>query len=345
MIKFLTIYFGLVTFFAAAQTSPFNGLEIENDSTGNYKFIVSGHFYGNSSNGTGYPVNTILGNINHFNSSNSDFFICLGDLFLDVSNDIPFYKKTLFSDLDIPLFNTVGNHDVSGSIYEDNFGERTNIFVFNQDCHIIIDTEIDNGNLEQEQIDLLLNAKSMAEKGEIKNLFVYGHRTLWVEHYAEMDGLFEDNTQSLTGNNFGSEIIPILEEIGEHCSVHWFAGSLGNAPASFFYHFDEARNIKYIATAVRGLPRDAVLYVESNNGAISFSTESLTGQDLNNLEDYNTAFWQENTDTAPPFNWRLVPLYIKNAVFNRYFWYGFLAFLGLLIVGKPIIKRFKKSNS
>ena len=269
--------------------------------------------------------------------------MCLGDLFLDVKNDIPYYESSFFTQLKVPLFNTVGNHDISGTTYEDNFGQRTNTFLIEKDYHLIIDTELNNGDLGEEQLNLLKKAKDLANEGSIENLFVYGHRTLWVDHYEEMNGLFADNTQSLMGNNFKTDVIPILKEIGKTTNIYWFAGSLGNAPASFFYHKDEDRNINYIATAIRGLPRDALLHVSSHNGIISFDTESLTGQDLLTLEEYNVDFWQENANITPPFNWRLVPLYIKNAVLSRYFWYGFLSFLSIILLGKLLVKKFKKA--
>ena len=91
----------LFSFHLVGQVSPFSDKSIQLDSSGSYDFTVSGHFYGNSSNNTGYPVNTILGNIENFNSSESEFMICLGDLFLDVTRDIPYYERSFFSQLQI----------------------------------------------------------------------------------------------------------------------------------------------------------------------------------------------------------------------------------------------------
>ena len=54
--------------------------------------------------------------------------MCLGDLFGDVSTDIPQYQKSLFDKLEKPLFNAVGNHDIKDDHYEKELWK--NFFLF-----------------------------------------------------------------------------------------------------------------------------------------------------------------------------------------------------------------------
>lgn len=302
-------------------SNALNKRPVELDSSGNYSFIVSGHFYGDGSSRSGYPANTILANLDWFNETDAVMMICLGDLFMDVKNDIPKYESSLFRKLEMPLFNAVGNHDLSGTVYQDHFGATWFKFKMGNDWHIILDTETANGDIEGEQLKMLQEVLADAKSNKVKNVFIYGHRTLWVDSYPEMEGMFKDNTQSVTSTNFESEILPVISEMAIHSDVHWFAGSLGSAPASFFYHFDKTRNLTYIATAIRALQRDAVLLVHVNNGIARFETHSLTGQQLEPLESYNVDFWK-STSAEEPFNYKLIPLYIKNALLSRYFWYG-----------------------
>jgi hypothetical protein len=318
-------------------TSPFNNEVVKTDSTGDYSFIISGHFYGGSSNTTGYPANTLLAHIDEFNASDAIMLVCLGDLFMDVRNDIPKYESSLFSKLKVPLLNSVGNHDLSGDVYQQNFGETVFGFELGDDYHIVVDTEVSDGDLNEKQTDVLRQALAKA----YENVFVYSHRTIWKKMYPEMDGIFEDNTQSMTGNNFESEIYPILSEVGLTSKVYWFSGSLGDAPASFFYHKDN--NITYVATAIRALPRDAVLEVSVQNGDVEFKTKSLTGQELEPLEYYNVDFWQ-STSSKPPFNWRLLPLYAKQTVFSWSFLWGIL-FSASFIGGVLFFKRRRKRRA
>jgi len=342
--RILTIAYIIVAQLLVGQSLPsaFNEQSIQVDSSGNYAFIVSGHFHGSGTNRTGYPTNSLLANLDWINKSESNFVICLGDLFLDVSHDIPFYEKSFFSKLNLPLYNAVGNHDLTDQIYQDHFGKTYYYFEINGDTHIILDTELDDGSIEGEQLKLLqdLNLKFKSESP--KNIFIYSHRTIWSKHYSELDGLFGDNTQSVLGNNFKTAVQPLLNTWVANSNVYWFSGSLGNAPASFF-HFKDDQSIIYIATAIRGLQRDAVLKVSVSNGKPEFTTKSFTGQELQSLEAYNVEFWKTKNGVEP-FNFRLVPYYLKSMLSHRYFWYGVI-FTILIVLTGIILKRMRKSTS
>ncbi len=312
--------------------SPFNEKEIEVEGA-QYSFIVSGHFYGDGGNKSHFPVNTLLANLDWVNGSNAAMLVCLGDLFKDISNDIPNYRTSLFDKLEMPLINAVGNHDLTDNIYQDNFGETAFSFEVNADIHIVLDTERDNGDISGTQLDLINDAAEKVKKGDVSNVFIYMHRTIWKEAYTEMDGIFEDNTQSLGGTNYESEVLPVLKEMGKKSHVYLFSGSLGSAPASFFHFYDKDNNVKIIATAIRGLPRDAMLQVLVNEmGEASFVTKSLTGEVLQPLTHYDVDFWQTEVGTDP-FNWKLIPYYIELMLKHRFFWYGvMLTALGFLSV-------------
>ncbi len=326
----------------AQEKSPFNDKNVVTDSTGNYSFIVSGHFYGDGTNRSHFPANTLLANLDWINDSESAMLICLGDLFKDIKNDIPNYETSFFDKLEIPLFNAVGNHDLTENIYQDNYGKTYFFFQVNNDIHVILDTEIDNGDISGDQLDLIKEVSKLVDKGKVDNVFFYGHRTIWKDTYQEMDGLFVDNTQSINTPNFEEDVYPILTDMSKKSSVYWFAGSLGPAPASFFYHKDDKCDLTIVATAIRSLPRDAVLKIDVIDGEAIFTTQSFTGQDLETLEKYDIDFWQ-NEVGEEPFNWKLIPYYIQLMLLHRYFWYGTtFAFIFMLIV-KLIRKRRMKA--
>ena len=327
----------------AQQVSTFNGKPVEVDSTNNYSFIISGHFYGDGNNKTGYPANSLLANLDKINQSDACMLVCLGDLFMDIKNEIPKYKMSLFDKLRMPLFNAVGNHDLTDNIYQDNFGATFFRFRVGNDYHIILDTEKDNGDINADQLQLLKELEDLALKGTPGNVFVYGHRTVFKDAYAELDGLFETNTQGITTPNFETEVLPVLKNISATMNVYWFAGSLGDAPASFFHFRDEQHNITYIATAIRALMRDAILWVHVNNGNVTFETASLTGEVLEELEHYNVDFWQ-STSASEPFNYRLIPYYFQQTLLSRYFWYG-TAFAFLLIGSFSWLRRRRKRST
>lgn len=337
----LTIFiFAQISMGSAQYVSPFNQRKIQVDSTGDYTFIVSGHFYGDGSNKSGYPANTLLGNLDQINTSNAAMLVCLGDLFMDVENDLPKYQHSIFQQLKMPLVNSVGNHDLSGNFYQEHFGKTYFEFQIHRDLHLVLDTELENGDITGEQLLLLQAAKNRTKLGEIDNVFIYTHRTIWSKSYSEMEGLFLDNTQGIGATNYSGEVLPILKEIGKNASVYLFSGSLGNAPASFFYFHDQPNSISIIGTAIRALKRDALLYVHVKQGKVSFETVSLTGETLMPLESYSVDFWKYEVGEEP-FNWRLVPYYCKLMITHRYFWYGVLS-MGFLWF---IFWRFKRRKA
>ncbi len=341
MKQLIILFCIIINFLGLAQKrSPFNQLPIAIDSTGNYKFMVSGHFYGGQCNQTGFPTNTLLANLDTINQSNSNFIICLGDLFADVKNNIPKYQRSLFTKMTSPLFNAVGNHDLSGNVYQDHFGATYFYFIINNDIHLILDTETDNGSIKGEQLKLLNEIKNLTQTNSINNVFIYAHRTLWARSYPDLNHLFKDNTQAKFGNNFKSDILPILKSISKTTNLYWFSGSLGEAPASFFYFKDN--NINYIATAIRGLPRDAVLFVNVKQGEVSFETKSLTDQEVLPLYNYDVDYW-DKTPVDSGFNYRLLPLYTKQMLFHPFFWIG----IGLMffIFTLYLITKKKRENS
>ena len=324
--------FALITSSIQAQNS-LNGKILELSQDSSFSFLLSGHFYGNSGNLSGYPASSVLANIDEFNNSEAAFLMCLGDLFLDVKNNVPNYEKALFSKLDLPLFNAVGNHDLSGNVYQEHFGETFYSFSTSHHQFVVLDTEKEDGSIEDKQLDLLKKALN----SEQDVVFVFSHRPVWAEEDEQLKDVFKQNTSSTFGNNFASEILPLIKQSNK--VIYWFSGSLGgNAPASFFYH-EKTPKIKYIATAIRDLPRDAYLKVNIHQEKISFETISLTGQKLKPLADYNVELWK---NTKPrTFNIRLLPLYVKQTLFSRSFWVGMLVALVLVFFIKELSARRK----
>lgn len=313
----LLIFIGIIFSELNAQI-PINGKVIFNkDSIRNYSFFVSGHFHGSSKNTTGLPARTVRENLNEINNEGTIFMVSLGDLFMDIKNDIPAYRKSLIDKLKMPLYNVPGNHDKSGNLYEENFGISFYYFSINTELYIFLDTELEDGSILGDQLNMLKEALRL--NAGIRNIFVFTHRLIWAEEHPKMKHLFTDNTRSDGGNNFRSEILPLVEEKANGKNVYFMGGSLGNAPSPFFFH--KEKNIYYLATAIRDTPKDAFLKVDVINSEVKFSAFPLVMP----IEYYDLDFYNGKHQKEPGFNWRLVPLYIKNMLLHRYFWYGILS--------------------
>ncbi|MCE3280654.1 MAG: hypothetical protein K0S44_2845, partial [Bacteroidetes bacterium] len=246
----------------------------------------------------------------------------------------------------MPLINAVGNHDLAnGNIYEKEFGKTYFSFLISTELFIVLNTELDDGSIKKEQLTFFRDALNSARSENIKNIFVFSHRPVWAEQSSRYGKLFKDNTRTSIGeNNFSSEVEPLLKEISKAKNVFWLSGSMGGGPASFFYDKDEETKITFIQTAIRDLPRDAVLQVNVNNGGVSFKGISLTGETLKPIEDYNVLFWTKTTPHEEKFNFRLLPLMILQMLTHHFFWIGVITTLISCFLILLIIKRWKRKK-
>jgi hypothetical protein len=339
----ITIILFLLGFNGIAQiSSPFNKRTII-DTSANYSFIVSGHFYGDQTNNSSYPASTILANIDLLNTLQPSFLICLGDLFLDVDDYfLSNYQKSLFDKLNFPMFNAVGNHDLAHkNIYEQKFGKEYFAFKKGEELFIILNTELNDGSIKNEQLDFFKNELSIENLVNINNVFIFCHRAIWAENIEKYKNLFKGNTRSIIGSsNFNSDLLPLIATIPNSKNVFWMTGSSGGGPASFFYDKNEKYHITFIHSAIRNTSRDAVLQVSITNGKVVLNGISLVGKDVKKIEEYNLDFWQTTKPEEEKFNFRLLPMYIKGIVFSLNFWIGIIAAI-ILIAMTLRIKKWK----
>ncbi len=328
-----------------AQRSPFNGLEVlPADSSGHYRILIGGHFHGESTNRSGYPASTLLANLDTINALGAHLFLSTGDLYMDAEKDSARYARALFNKLKVPFFNAPGNHDSSVPLYTDDgfngmlipqmgCSSWESISLVTSDT-LYSDTSVVVSGMPHTVINLYNteeNDGSITDKclvplrssiGEENPVFIVSHRPIWAEDDPQYSDLFKDNTRSLTGTNFRSEVYPILQQIAEHAQVYWISGSLGGqAPSSIFFQ-RHAPNITYIQCAIRDEPRDALLIADVHPDTVKWSALSLTGQHLDAPETYDAAWWRARAGREESFNWRLLPYLIKKTVTRSEFWWG-----------------------
>lgn len=321
--------------------SPFNNKEFNCDSLKEIKFIVTGHIHGSSLNSSGYPASTILANIDTLNKLDASFFISLGDLFFDIdSNIVKKYNRSFFSKLSMPIFNAPGNHDWSRGLYSSFFGKSYFSFKCKTNLFIILDSEINDGNISGKQFEFFnQKIKDFINSNNLKNVFIFIHRPIW-SSLPEFKGVFVENTKRKFGiNNYKDVVYPVIQKIPVSKKVFFFAGSLGPAPASFFYH--KNKNITYIATAIRELKRDAILLVTINSeNTFDFKTISLTGEKIKDIKYYDINMWKNyHNNPFRDFNPKLIPFYCYSAISNRYFWYGAILSVFFILFIILILKR------
>jgi hypothetical protein len=253
------------------------------------------------------------------NGLSANALFSAGDLFLDPASDIQRFERSLFSKLIVPLFNAPGNHDIESPEYARRYGPTFGVVPMAADRIIWLDTERDNGSIVGEQMDML---RSELARFEGENLFIVAHRPLWAEGDSPYSELFEGNTRSLVPGNYNSDILPMLESLAKQARIFWISGSMaGLAPSSIFFQ-EHLPNLTYIQCAVRDVPRDAILMADVSPDTVIWKGISLTGRNLLAVQEYNVDWWSRSKPKKEPFNVRLVPLYIRQALFSTVFWYG-----------------------
>ncbi|MEO8066896.1 MAG: metallophosphoesterase [Flavobacteriales bacterium] len=299
------------------------------DSLPTYKFLVSGHWYGAGTSRSGFPASTVLGNIERFNATGASFFLLTGDIFQNTKSDQARYAPSLYERLRIPLFNAVGNHDLDGGFYPGLFGSTHMQWDVRTDRFIILDTERDDSNISGDQLQMLETAAGDVEAGKVKRVFITSHRPIWSES-GTYSSLFPGNTKSLTGSNYGADVLPLLQRMLKHAEVYWIAGSMGGAaPASILYETPEP-GLHYVMSAVRDEARDAVLLAEVSADSVHWEAISLTGKWIGPIEQYNAQWWRGHLAHPEGFEWKLLPYYFTSTITHRAFWIGVLTTLALM---------------
>lgn len=312
------------------------------DSVPSYRFMVSGHWYGASTSRSGFPASTVLGNIDRFNTTGAAFFLLTGDIFQNAKSDQARYQPALYDHLDIPLFNAVGNHDLDGGFYPGLFGRTWMQWDVRSDRFIVLDTEEDDSRIKGDQLRMIEQAAAEVEAGKLKHVFITSHRPIWAES-GKYKFLFPGNTKSVTGNNYESDVLPLLRRMAERVPVHWMAGSMGGtAPASILFETPEP-NLHYVMSAIRDETRDAVLVAEVAADTVRWEAISLTGKHIGPVATYTAEWWREHLANPEGFEWKLLPYHIKSTFLHRNFWLG-AGSVALLWTGFVVLRRRRRSG-
>jgi calcineurin-like phosphoesterase family protein len=296
--------------------------------------VISGHFHGSGKDRSGYPAATLLANIDRINSLQASAILSTGDLFLEPEKEHQQFQRSFLSKLNAPIFNVPGNHD-KGGYYDEHFGPTYSSFMIGEDAFILLDTEQKDGSLDKDQLQLL----EELEQKDVRNIFILSHRPIWSEGDKRYGPLFEGNTRSVVGTNFKQAVFPLVQELAKSSPVFWISGSTaGNAPTSFFFQEHE-QNIFYIQSAIRNSEWDALLVADVSADGIRWSSLSLTDRTATDPRSFNADWWWQQRGGKKPFNYRLIPYYVKSAALEPLFWYGAVVGLLLFALVRLVLRR------
>lgn len=281
---------------------------------GTYSFLVIGHGYGSPS-GSGYPASSLLTNIENLRSVDAAFLLMLGDTIQHPDDsEIALFRSSFARKLAIPIFNAPGNHDVADrSFYAKHFGSTYFKFQYKSELFIILDTELNNGQIEGQQQEFLLQSLRAARGSpDIKNVFVLMHRLLYAIGNEPLSKVIPwvngPASHPETATTFKENVLPELFQLSETKSVYLMGGDIGckdYVPGKvldafpLLYHADPDRDITYLAHGMGENASDVALEVSVlHDGAVRFSVHALADWTPRPLDQYTLQHWEKTFRTA-----------------------------------------------
>lgn len=305
------LFFAFATASAiAAQQSPpsLNSKPLDLASTQpGYSFLLVGHAFG-SHNSSPLPASSLLASIEMINTASPHFMILLGDIMQRAGeHEAAVLQGRLLSKLTFPVFNTPGNHDVSDRpFYQRVFGPTYTSFQYQSELFILLDSEIEDGNLGDTQLEFLLDQIEQASYTDsVQNIVICMHRLLWAIKNPPYDSIIPyvngPTYHPAEADTFTRVVLPRLKRLSGK-GVYLVSGDVGlKHSLPLFFQHDQQTGVTYIAVGVGDTPDDAVLRVRVDQGRLAFDRLSLTGTDLPPVNDCGLDDWHESfaTDRSP----------------------------------------------
>ncbi|MCB9236118.1 MAG: hypothetical protein H6581_31005 [Bacteroidia bacterium] len=312
--------------------SPVNGREVKPVATGEtFFFLAAGHIFGAPGN-SAYPSPNLLVRMDELNQSGAAFFMSLGDNYRQMDSlHMGNFKTSFVQRLQLPLFNSLGNHDLMPHRFNDYWGKDyeayTSVFGppwyrfrVGESLFLILDTEEEVWKVTDDQLKFFrktLDVECDPAKG-IRNLFIFSHKMLW------------NNPEY---GNFRSTLFPILKNAAQRVKINWFSGDLPAHP--MVWRREPGLDITYYAIALADDENDlmARVWVEGN-GNVRVEPVSLTGKPappLDSLysEDILPEEWARPVDVVLPPKEKPI---LHQILSHNYFWKGVMAGAGIMLI-------------
>ena len=286
-----------------------NKIPLTNNNKYNYKFLVAGHTYGSPSNKRSlFPSPSLISNIDMIDSMDIDFMVLLGDSYWKSDSIyINNFKKSFLNKISCPVFNVVGNHELFGEIYYEEYFDKTFYsFVYSNDLFVFLNSEkyLNKQNRFLEKI-----ITSVKKDHTINRIFLFSHKLLWVINEPKYKNVYKGLNSNIGYEDkllYKQMIFDFIHKIDN--PIVWFAGDIGLAHSlPILYDYNRENNIEYLATGLGNTEADNIILVEINKDQprANFKEISLTGIKLNPIKSYNVEYWNS--------------IYIKKITFFDFF--------------------------
>ncbi|MGV8025664.1 MAG: metallophosphoesterase family protein [Anaerolineaceae bacterium] len=257
--------------------------------------ITGGHIYGNPYN-EGIPTvaSTVTDYIDTLNTSNADFFVSLGDMtYLPSLESIQSLEQDFLNKLTIPVFNSVGNHDMKNgrTFYEENFGQTYYSFSYGSAQIIVLDTVLSHCYIEGHQQEMLESVfQNSLQDEDIDTILIFIHKLVFLE---DEDLVGRANGTCEYGTNFSELRDELLIPASRVKPIYIFAGDVGAFGGNlspFYYQYPES-NLYTIAVGVGDSENDAFLRIDIENGIVQLNLLALKNGEFKEVANYTPDYW------------------------------------------------------
>ena len=176
----------------------------------------------------------MLANLPALNNLKLSFWVSLGDM-VRASRDDDFmaFERQFLQRINVPIFNTPGNHDVQNRmLYQGWYGPTYYSFAYGPAYFIFLDTEIETCAIDAPQRRMLERALQAALQDDAaRHIFIFMHKTLFLKN----DALFALDRDEASPNDWvchGNPAFPVLLDTliapaAAQKPVYLFAGDVG----------------------------------------------------------------------------------------------------------------------
>jgi hypothetical protein len=255
------------------MVSPFNGLSLS-DSIPNqpWRFLVGGHLYGAHDNmGSIFPSASFCGSISKLNATASVALFTTGDLIRDGSQRMQ--RRALvqcLEDLNMPVFNAPGNHDLKGNgQFRNTMAPSGQALVFQECLFVLMDSEPWARGHADSVVAFLKQVETQLkdQQATYRQVFVLSHRLVWSSFAPEFhgaDALCNDPLLDRIPVESGTEILKSMEQITGDRPLFWFSGDVGAKWSIPALYMQGPKGWHFYANGIGDCADDAFLLVTVN---------------------------------------------------------------------------------
>lgn len=263
------------------------------------RFMVAGHIYGAPGDEEFHPSPTFINHVSTLRDLDPDFMVLLGDTVWKPKEDnFDILDLLVLEPLQVPIYNAVGNHDVTKrDIYQARYGNTAYAFKFKDQLFLFLDTTLKYYDLDAEQLAFVQNTiEDQMQSSDPLAIHIFMHHVLFLEE-DEVYGkqLLKPNEGDGVSESFQVFLESTLYPISQTTPIYIYAGDVGAfkpGNLSPLYKRSPDHNVTFLATGLGNHQNDSILIIEEHaHEGISIKPYSLTGKAVKSIETYDFDYW------------------------------------------------------